>query len=231
MPSSQTLAGSRCPSGYCRALPRTRTKKWPWVFCRIPLTRNVALLAAPVVQAFDPCGPTVPSAHFCRPVGPDLTPPSVRNSRRTPDLPGKFNRFHRTTAGFSTSPLDGSGRCRHQPTRPAPYPSYPAHAHRLTPSHHASFRPRLATTPFRFASASPPSGCRKGTLAHKLSNMLGTPKERGSGNPLPLVSVRARDEPASLAPRAKASRSWSGRHRTIRSGHWPCSWPPGIPAP
>ncbi len=29
MPSSQTLAGSHCPSGYCRALPRTRTKKWP----------------------------------------------------------------------------------------------------------------------------------------------------------------------------------------------------------
>ena len=36
--------------------------------------------------------------------------------------------------------------------------SYPVLVHRHTPLLHASFRPRLATTPLRFANPSPPSG-------------------------------------------------------------------------
>jgi len=33
---------------------------------------------------------------------------------------GKFNRFRRTTAGFTTSGLDGYGLCSHMPARPPP---------------------------------------------------------------------------------------------------------------
>src|SRR5215216_7002766 len=71
---------------------------------------------------------------------------------------GKFDRFRCTTAEFTTSALDGYGlRCQ-LPTRPTPYASYPVFVHRLAPLLHASFRPRLAATPLRFANPSPPSG-------------------------------------------------------------------------
>src|SRR5438270_11952067 len=59
------------------------------------------------------------------------------------------------------SALDGYGlRCQ-LPTRPAPYASDPVLVHRLVRLLHASFRPRLTTTPLRFAITSPPSGCEK----------------------------------------------------------------------
>ena len=41
---------------------------------------------------------------------------------------------------------------------PAPYASHPVLVHRLAFLLRASFRPRLATTPLRFANSSPPSG-------------------------------------------------------------------------
>ena len=56
-------------------------------------------------------------------------------------------------------------------------------------------------------------------------------EERGSGNPLPLVSVRARCGTAGLAPRAGASRSWSSRLRRIRTGHCPRQRSRPLPAP
>src|SRR6516162_8498584 len=46
------------------------------------------------------------------------------------------------------------------PARPTPYASDPVLVHRLARLLHASFRPRLTATPLRFATTSPPSGCR-----------------------------------------------------------------------
>src|SRR5437016_2657841 len=40
-------------------------------------------------------------------------------------------------------------------------PPHPVLVHRLALLLHASFRPRLATTPLRFAMTSPPSGCQR----------------------------------------------------------------------
>src|SRR5208282_3164215 len=74
---------------------------------------------------------------------------------------GKFNRLQRATAEFTTSALDGYGLRGHLPARPTPYASYPVLVHRLAPLLHAAFRPRLATTPWRFAITSPPSGCQE----------------------------------------------------------------------
>src|SRR5271163_952803 len=71
---------------------------------------------------------------------------------------GKFDRLQRTTAGFTDTRLDGYGLCCSLPTRPRVLASYPVLVHRHTPLLHASFRPRLATTPLRFANPSPPPG-------------------------------------------------------------------------
>ena len=71
---------------------------------------------------------------------------------------GKFDRLQRTTAGFTDTRLDGYGLRCSLPTRPRVQASYPILVHRHTPLLHASFRPRLATTPLRFANPSPPSG-------------------------------------------------------------------------
>src|SRR5277367_6256473 len=71
---------------------------------------------------------------------------------------GKFDRLQRTTAGFTDTRLDGYGLCCSLPTRPRVLAPYPVLVHRHTPLLHASFRPRLATTPLRFANPSPPPG-------------------------------------------------------------------------
>src|SRR5579863_1999316 len=71
---------------------------------------------------------------------------------------GKFDRLQRTTAGFTCLCLDGYGLRCSLPARPRRQASYPVLVHRRTPLLHASFRPRLTTTPLRFANPSPPSG-------------------------------------------------------------------------
>src|SRR3984957_18986706 len=71
---------------------------------------------------------------------------------------GKFDRLQRPTAGFTDTRLDGYGLCCSLPTRPRVLASYPVLVHRHTPLLYASFRPRLATTPLRFANPSPPPG-------------------------------------------------------------------------
>jgi len=74
---------------------------------------------------------------------------------------GKFDRLPHAAAGFTVSALDGYGLRRALPTRPALPASDPVLVHRLVRLLHASFRPRLATTPLRFAITSPPSGREK----------------------------------------------------------------------
>ena len=65
--------------------------------------------------------------------------------------------LQRTAAGFTLPALDGYGlRCL-TPTRPALTPHDPVPVRRLAPLLHAAFRPRLTTTPLRFANPSPPS--------------------------------------------------------------------------
>ena len=57
-----------------------------------------------------------------------------------------------TTAGFTLPALGGYAlRCL-VPTRATMAPTYPVPVRRLVPLLHASFKPRLATTPLRFAT-------------------------------------------------------------------------------
>jgi hypothetical protein len=102
--------------------------------------------------------PTMPSADFCvaiRPPYDDLSlesgtqhrSPEVRSTAftaRPPDLPPRSL----MTADFAIHcSLVRPGR-----------PRYPVLVHRAAALLHASFRPRLAATPLRFANPSPPSG-------------------------------------------------------------------------
>ena len=72
---------------------------------------------------------------------------------------GKFDRFHRTPAGFTAVNLGGYGLCYHVLTRPLTSATYPVSVRQVAALLHASFRPHLAVTPLRFASTSPPPGC------------------------------------------------------------------------
>src|SRR6516162_2532451 len=93
-----------------------------------------------------------------------LTVPSVlprRTSVRdmTQASRGKFDRLPRTPAGCTHQALDGCGLCGHLSARPTWDASNPVSVRQVAVLVHASFRRRLATTPLRFASTSPPSGC------------------------------------------------------------------------
>src|SRR3954447_9528707 len=72
---------------------------------------------------------------------------------------GKFDRLPRTPAGCTHQALDGCGLCGHLSARPTWDASNPVSVRQVAVLVHASFRRRLATTPLRFASTSPPSGC------------------------------------------------------------------------
>ncbi len=97
----------------------------------------------------------MPSADFCAAIGKpygflsrdayaSVGPDTTQTSR------GKFDNLLRTTAGFTPMALDGYGLRCVWPVRPTVTASYPISVRRLTHSLHASFRPRLATTPLRF---------------------------------------------------------------------------------
>jgi hypothetical protein len=102
---------------------------------------------------------TMPSADFCRAISGSCEPISRRHGdvlirQLLPDTRqisrGKFDSLPRTTAGSTATGLDGCGLRHRALTRPPETASYPVLVHRLTLSIHASFRPRLATTPLRF---------------------------------------------------------------------------------
>ena len=71
---------------------------------------------------------------------------------------GKFDRLHRTPAGFTAQTFDGHGLHCLLPTRPICTASNPISVRQVAVLLHASFRPRLTATPLRFANPSPPSG-------------------------------------------------------------------------
>src|SRR5262249_2770900 len=118
-----------------------------------------ALLVSSTVRAFGGAlPPTMPSADFCAVVrmphgtlspvaGTRRRPPEVRPTAfaaRPPDLPPRPS----ITMDFAII----ASLCRTE------RPRYPVLAHRAAALLHAFFKPRLATTPLRFANPSPPSG-------------------------------------------------------------------------
>jgi hypothetical protein len=102
--------------------------------------------------------PTTPSADFCAAVRPphDDLSPHLGTQHRPPEV---------RSAAFIAHPSDPPPRplmvvdfaIELSLVRPG-RPRYPLLVHRAATLLHASFRPRLATTPLRFANPSPPSG-------------------------------------------------------------------------
>jgi hypothetical protein len=112
------------------------------------------------VQAFPTRVGTMPSADFC-PALERLTafPVTQDDSGRSPEV---------SSTAFGAQPPDlppvrlmDMSFAIMCPLAPHRRPRHPVLVHRLAPLLHASFRPRLATTPLRFAITSPPSGCEE----------------------------------------------------------------------
>src|SRR5829696_7652704 len=94
---------------------------------------------------------------------------------------GKLDRLRRTPAGSTTPALDGPGLRSYVPARPAGSASYPVLVHRAAVLLHASFRPRLAATPLRFANPSPPSGWVEDFHLQAVEHARHTMKRPGAG--------------------------------------------------
>src|SRR5664279_4227678 len=120
---------------------------------------------------------------------------------------GKFDRLQRTTAGFTNTRLDGYGLCCSLPTHPRVLASYPILVHRHTPLLHASFRPRLATTPLRFANPSPPSGWIRDLHPQTLEHARHTMKKGAEiSAPFPQIRFRSPSTPGCLSACPERSR-------------------------
>ena len=123
-----------------------------------PRMRRAFLLLLLIVQAFVPRGTTMPSADFCRTVRADRSAlsPDSGTCGRPPEV--SSTAFNAQPPNLQPVPLMDMDFAVTWPARPAQHASCPVFVHRLASLLHASFRPRLATTPLRFAITSPPSG-------------------------------------------------------------------------
>src|SRR5262249_37588742 len=181
-----------------------------------------ALLATSTVRAFGGAPPpTMPSADFCAAVRPPYgalslvaetrrRPPEVRSTAfaaRPPDLPPR-----------SLMTLDFAIAC--SLVRPG-RPLYPVLVHRAAALLRASFRPRLAATPSRFANPSPPSGWIEDSHLQAVDHARHTSKRAG----LPAGSFVWRDASAPLPPaQFGLARPASWSPMTCRRGHRRETW-------
>jgi hypothetical protein len=101
----------------------------------------------------------MPSADFCTGVrGPyGLLSPVAKTRRRPPEVSSIAFTAH--PPDLQPQALDGYGLRDQLSARPTRAASYPVSVRQVAALLHASFRPRLAATPLRFANTSPPSGC------------------------------------------------------------------------
>ena len=103
--------------------------------------------------------PTMPSADFCTGVRVPRGPLSLvaETRRRPPEVSSIAFTAH--PPDLQPQALDGYGLRGKSSARPAWAASYPVSVRQVATLLRASFRPRLAATPLRFANTSPPSGC------------------------------------------------------------------------
>ena len=101
----------------------------------------------------------MPSADFCTGVRVPRGPlsPVAETRRRPPEVSSTAFTAH--PPDLQPQALDGWGLRGQSSARPTWAASYPVSVRQVAALLHASFRPRLAATPLRFANTSPPSGC------------------------------------------------------------------------
>src|SRR5690348_7893349 len=156
--------------------------------------RKTVLLATSTVRAFGGAlPPTMPSADFCPavrlPYG-DLSP-FAETRRRPPEVrPTAFTARPPDLPPRSLVAVDFVISC--SLVRPGS-PRYPVLIHRAAALLHASFRPRLATTPLRFANPSPPSGWIEDFHLQAVDHARHTanrPPPRGAGRGYPSLEFQ-----------------------------------------
>src|SRR5262249_15791369 len=136
----------------------------------------------PRAAAYYPLLSLLPSAAFSPATGTQRSPPEVRPTAfaaRPPDLPPR----PLMTVDFAIiCSLVRPGR-----------PRYPVLVHRAAALLHASFRPRLAATPLRFANPSPPSGWIEDLHLRAIGHARHTnnrPPPRGAGRTRPRLGFQ-----------------------------------------
>jgi len=149
--------------------------------------------------------PTMPSADFCVPIRSPRGSLSPKLRDGTQTSRGKSDRLHHTPAGSTALALDGCGLRDQLSARPTKNASYPVSVRQVTVLIHASFRPRLATTPLRFTSTSSPSDCAEDShlLAVKHARHTTKPLLRrtlrvilfGRATAMPSINIRAATTP------------------------------------
>src|SRR6266542_808652 len=152
VPSRGALGASLLPS------PVKASAICSWFFCRLSFIESCVLLAAPYGLGLRPCRPTMPAAD---------SRPTVRMNRSilSHDAVTWGGSPEVNSTAFDAQPPDLPPVCLVEvgfavlcQLAPHRRPHHPVLVHRLAPLIHASFRPRLATTPLRFSSPSPPPG-------------------------------------------------------------------------
>jgi hypothetical protein len=122
----------------------------------------------------------MPSADFCEAVREDSSalsptpghPADLPRSAVIPSVPRRRIYTVRPSCGWRTSWWRAhSSRAYHT--------SYPVRVPRPAPSFHASFRPHLTVTPWRFPCPSAPRTPGRGTFTPKHDSMPGTHRDRG----------------------------------------------------
>jgi hypothetical protein len=135
--------------------------------------------------------PTMPSADFCTgvrvPRGP-LSPVSETRCR-PPEVSSIAFTAH--PPDLQPQALDGYGLRGQSSARPTWAASYPVSVRQVAALLHASFRPRLAATPLRFANTSPPSGCVGDLHPLAVEHARHTTKPLRGGGDRDLVSERS----------------------------------------
>ena len=152
----------------------------------------------------------MPSADFCAAISSshDSLSPVLGTRRRPPEV--SLAAFTAHLPDLQPRALDGYGLRDTVPARPARDASYPVSVRQVAVLLHASFRPRLATTPLRFASASPPSGCAGDLHPRTAKHARHTPKPlRGS----PRIERRANLRLFNDLKRPDINRAWQSRSR------------------
>jgi hypothetical protein len=101
----------------------------------------------------------MPSADFCTGVREPHGPLSLATETRCRPPEVSLTAFTAHPPDLQRQALDGYGLRGQLSARPTWAASYPISVRQVAALLHASFRPRLAATPLRFARTSPPSGC------------------------------------------------------------------------
>jgi hypothetical protein len=144
----------------------------------------------------------MPSADFCTGVREPHGPLSLATETRCRPPEVSSTTFTAHPPDLQPQALDGYGLRDQLSARPTWAASYPISVRQVAALLHASFRPRLAATPLRFARTSPPSGCAGDLHPQVVEHARHTTKPLRGGEDRALFTGRRRQQ---LAPSSATS--------------------------